>query len=89
MKILASRYFDRKKNIYVYTYVYKKLYKCQRLVLFEESRERIFSLSLSLVPFREATKLREVNSFKEEIHSRPYDKIRLDATNLSRCNDRS
>lgn len=62
-----SRLLNRKK--------YKKLYKCQRLVLFVASSRLILSLSHFL---REATKLREVNLFKEEIHSRPYS---------TRCNE--
>lgn len=62
-----SRLLDRKK--------YKKLYKCQRLVLFVASSGLILCLSHFL---REATKLREVNLFKEEIHSRPYS---------TRCNE--
>lgn len=75
MKILATlvSWVERKIDIYIY----KKLYKCQRLVLFvgsKPTREWInslsFSLSLPLTPF---VRRQSCDLFKEEIHSRPYD----------------
>lgn len=77
MKILATLVSWIERKIRIYIYIYKKLYKCQRLVLFvgsKPTREWInslsFSLSLPLTPF---VRRQSCDLFKEEIHSRPYD----------------